>query len=204
MLSYNELVDPTDERVRKILDVGIEHFTRYGFRKAAIGDICRDAGISKPTFYKYFDKKETLFFAVLIYQGKDFIKIIQERSTGLDKASQKLAVFLETFEEFTQSNPLLLEMWRSNPDLRNSFSTSPLGTDSYMFTVDFVERIILEGIASGEFRVKEPRRTAHVVVLATSLFYIFEAETPRISSANEPAAAFLVDLLTNGIIKPSQ
>jgi len=199
MLSHTELINPTDERVKKILQAGEAHFQRYGFRKSSIGDICKDAGLSKPTFYKYFDKKETLFFAVIIYLGRNFFTAYVERVKGLTKTSEKLAAYLETMEEYVRANPLFTEVFTHNPELRKSWSGNPLSTESYLYGVDFIEKIILEGIASGEFRVADPRRTAHVISLSTFLFSVFEPDMPGASSKSN--ASFLADLLLNGIVK---
>jgi len=199
MLSYSELLNPTDERVKRILQAGEKHFKRYGFRKSSIGDICADAGISKPTFYKYFDKKETLFFAVLIYLGRGFFTAYAERIKGLNKASEKLAAYLETMEEYLRANPLFAEVFTHNPELRKSWSGNPLSMESYLYGVDFIEKIILEGIASDEFRAADPRRTAHVISLTTILFSVFEPEMPGTSKKSD--ASFLFDLLQHGIQK---
>jgi len=199
LLSYSELINPTDARVEKILKAGEKHFKRYGFRKSSIGDICADAGMSKPTFYKYFDKKETLFFAVIIYLRRDWYSIYMERIKELNKASEKLAVYLKTMEEYLHSNPLFTETFVHNPDLRKSWSGNPLSIESYLYGVDFIEKIILEGIASDEFRAADPRRIAHVISLTTILFSLFEPEMPSTSKKSD--ASFLFDLLQHGIIK---
>jgi len=199
MLSYSEIVNPTDERVENILKAGEKHFKQFGFRKSSIGEICADAGISKPTFYKYFDRKETLFFAVIIYLRRDWYTTYMERIKGLNKASEKLAAYLETMEEYLHSNPLFTEAFVHNPDLRKSWSGNPLSIESYLYAVDFIEKIIMEGIASDEFRASDPRRTAHVIVLASILFVIFEPQMPGTSKKSD--ASFLFDLLQHGIVK---
>jgi len=199
MLSYSELINPTDERVERILKAGEKHFKKYGFRKSSIGEICADAGISKPTFYKYFDKKETLFFAVIIYLGRDFFAAYTKRIQNATKASEKLAAYLETLEEYLRSNRLFVEAFTRNSDLRKSWTGNPLSTESYLSGVDFVEKIILEGLAAGEFRVADTRRTAHVISLATFLFSVFESDMPGETEGSD--SRFLLDLLQHGIIK---
>lgn len=199
MLSYSEIVNPTDERVENILKAGEKHFKQFGFRKSSIGEICADAGISKPTFYKYFDKKETLFFAVIIYLRRDWYSIYMERIKELSTATEKLSAFLEVSEEFLRATPVLTQSFTQSPDLYKSWAGHPLNIESYLASVDFVERIILEGIASDEFRASDPRRTAHVIVLASTLFVIFEPQMPGMSKKSD--ASFLFDLLQHGIIK---
>ncbi|MCK4333200.1 TetR/AcrR family transcriptional regulator [candidate division WOR-3 bacterium] len=199
MLSYSEIVNPTDERVENILKAGEKHFKQFGFRKSSIGEICADAGISKPTFYKYFDRKETLFFAVIIYLRRDWYTTYMERIKGLSTATEKLSAFLEVSEEFLRVTPILTQSFIQSPGLYKSWAGHPLNIESYLASVDFVEKIIMDGIASDEFRVSDPRRTAHVIVLASTLFVIFEPQMPGTSKKSD--ASFLFDLLQHGIVK---
>jgi AcrR family transcriptional regulator len=199
LLTYSEIINPTDERLKRILKAGEAHFKRNGFRKASLDDICKQAGISKPTFYKYFNKKETLFFAVMIYLSRDWFTRYNKRSREAQTATDKLSVFLEVTEEYLRSTSLLTETFRTSPELYKSWAGHPLNIENYLASVDFVEKIIREGIAAGEFRVSDPRRTAHVIVLSSMLFVVFEPEMPGIIKKTD--ASFLFDLLQHGIIK---
>jgi len=199
LLSYSELINPTDARVEKILKAGEKHFKQYGGRKSSIGEICADAGISKPTFYKYFDRKQTLFFAVIIYLRRDWYTTYMERIKGVKTAVEKLSTYLSVTEEFLRVTPILTQSFIQSPGLYKSWAGHPLNIESYLASVDFVEKIIMDGIASDEFRVSDPRRTAHVIVLASTLFVIFEPQMPGMSKKSD--ASFLFDLLQHGIIK---
>lgn len=53
----------TDIR-NQLLEVARRHFTRFGYRKANVADIAREAGIGKGSFYLFFDSKATAFMAV--------------------------------------------------------------------------------------------------------------------------------------------
>lgn len=48
----------------RLLQAAREHFTRFGYRRANVGDIARDAGIAKGTVYLFFRSKVDLFVAV--------------------------------------------------------------------------------------------------------------------------------------------
>ena len=47
-----------------LMEKGLQHFSAQGIGRARIEDICRDAGISKGSFYAFFSSKEALFFAI--------------------------------------------------------------------------------------------------------------------------------------------
>ncbi len=46
---------------RQILDGAYRQFMRHGFDATSMGDIAKEAGVSKGTLYVYFDSKERLF-----------------------------------------------------------------------------------------------------------------------------------------------
>ena len=53
------------ERIReRLLQAGLDGFTRVGLAKITIADLARDAGIGKGSFYQFFASKEELFLAV--------------------------------------------------------------------------------------------------------------------------------------------
>ena len=56
-----------DERARiheRLLEVGQQHFRRFGLRRTNIGELAAAAGIGKGSFYLFFPSKEALFLAV--------------------------------------------------------------------------------------------------------------------------------------------
>jgi AcrR family transcriptional regulator len=63
-------------------------FWKYGFKKVTIEEICREAKVSKVTFYKFFPNKTEVAKAVLDSvvdnANKDFILLIQTATTTLE------------------------------------------------------------------------------------------------------------------------
>lgn len=54
-----------DDIRRRLLDLGLKHFSTYGFKKANVDEIARAAGISKGAFYRFYESKEMLFMDVM-------------------------------------------------------------------------------------------------------------------------------------------
>jgi AcrR family transcriptional regulator len=50
-----------NEKREKILDLAITEFSKYPYDVASISNIIRDAGISKGSFYNYFEDKKDLY-----------------------------------------------------------------------------------------------------------------------------------------------
>ncbi len=49
---------------KRVLDAAKTVFARYGFRKAAMEDIAREAGVSRPALYQWFSNKKAVFQAL--------------------------------------------------------------------------------------------------------------------------------------------
>ncbi|MBK7213665.1 MAG: TetR/AcrR family transcriptional regulator [Bacteroidales bacterium] len=61
-----------------IVNKGKELFWKYGIRRVSIEEICREAGVSKMTFYKYFKNKNSLVIYIFENLSKDQIKVYRE------------------------------------------------------------------------------------------------------------------------------
>ncbi len=54
-----------EERRAQLLEVAREVVLRHGYRKANLGDVAREAGVSRATVYNYFTSKELLLRAIV-------------------------------------------------------------------------------------------------------------------------------------------
>lgn len=68
-------------------------FLSRGFDAAAMGEIAREAGVSKGTLYVYFDSKEALFRALIV----DLKRSTAEQLTELDWCNEGLEAALARF-----------------------------------------------------------------------------------------------------------
>ncbi|RPI43572.1 MAG: TetR/AcrR family transcriptional regulator [Bacteroidetes bacterium] len=59
-------MEPTSNPKRaRILEKGKELFWKHGFRRVSIEELCREAGVSKMTFYKFFSNKRELVRTIM-------------------------------------------------------------------------------------------------------------------------------------------
>ncbi len=66
------------ERTRAaILTAAVARFAAEGFRRASIGDIARDVGITSGAVYRYFSDKEALFLAALDADTTALVDLVQ-------------------------------------------------------------------------------------------------------------------------------
>jgi AcrR family transcriptional regulator len=77
-----------------ILTAAIRAFTRFGFKKASVDEIAREAGVAKGTVYLAADSKEDLFFQALHREVREWVgensKLIDPRRPA-DEILKELA-----------------------------------------------------------------------------------------------------------------
>jgi AcrR family transcriptional regulator len=64
-----------EKRRLHLLESALVVFSRKGFHDTRVDDVCTAAGISRATFYRYFEGKEALFDALVDLMGLEVIEI---------------------------------------------------------------------------------------------------------------------------------
>lgn len=85
----------TDEKRTKIIDAAKKEFQQNSFYDASINKIIKEAGISRGSFYMYFENKEDLFIFLMDEFRRAMVEKIVSDNKGVkyDIFSLSLAVF---------------------------------------------------------------------------------------------------------------
>ena len=59
------MTEKYNQKQHDIISTGKDLFWKHGFKRVTVEEICREAGISKMTFYKYYPNKQALVMAIL-------------------------------------------------------------------------------------------------------------------------------------------
>lgn len=83
------LADRTQEKLgastgERLLERGLRAFAEHGYAEVTIDDVCRDIGIAKGSFYRYYASKEELFFAAVGLVGARVVASIAEGSMNAE------------------------------------------------------------------------------------------------------------------------
>lgn len=93
---------------KKLLEEGRKLFEKYGVQKTSIDEIIRNVGISKGSFYLFYNSKEELFFDILEKLEREFkdnlFKVTFEKEKNPKSAFRS---FLIKVFDFLESTPLL-------------------------------------------------------------------------------------------------
>jgi AcrR family transcriptional regulator len=124
---------------------------------AADGDVSMDnlaekLGIAKGTIYNYFADKKELTAAVMDMRRKAMTALMAQKLSPDLPPTEQLKLFVTImWQDFNTYRHLRLEYLRNNPVLHVPHRPPVL---------DFLKRIIEQGIASGEFRKTDPEEAA--------------------------------------------
>jgi AcrR family transcriptional regulator len=136
---------------------------RHGYRRVRVEDIAKDAGVCKATVYHYFANKDDLLTRSVASRMAERRVEIERRITGAGgSASHRLRLILEAFwtTSLTTQSGLWQrlvagEMAKDAPDVFAAWARG------LVQRWQFVEALIEEGQAAGEFR-----RSADAAVIA--------------------------------------
>ena len=133
-------VPRNSKKQAQILKTAEDLFSRYGLKKVSVEEICRKAGVSKMTFYKYFPNKSDLFRQIWnqwIEEGYDYLDEVNERDVPFP---EKIRLILGFKLDFAA---------RLNPDLLEEMLHFDF--DTHAFTGRIVDWL-LEAQARGDIR----------------------------------------------------
>ena len=119
------LRDRRKEETRRLLEENARRlFARHGFRGTSIDQIASAAGVSRTTFFRYFQSKEAVVFARQEEGAEDFARMLSERPPGesplrvFEEAVVALAKQTENDPERKQRALDVWALYAANPELR--------------------------------------------------------------------------------------
>lgn len=78
-----------NKKYKSLLETGKKLFWKHGFKRVTIDELCREAGVSKMTFYKWFDNKtefaKTIFSNEVQLAIREFRRLMTEQMPPADR-----------------------------------------------------------------------------------------------------------------------
>lgn len=84
---------------RKLLEAGKTLFLKYGYRKVTVEEICTEAGISKMTFYRFFDNKISLVECMINELADEGIRVYRKIMDSDARFEEKIMATLQMKNE---------------------------------------------------------------------------------------------------------
>jgi AcrR family transcriptional regulator len=187
-----------DRRRREIAQKAIPVFAKNGFHDANLSNIAELCGFGRTTIYKYFKDKDEIFLFVL---DGIFDRLESGAATALDRGSavERLATLLDVMVRDSIDDrdrmlivlDLILRLKRDDSGYADGIRQRLVKLKSYF------ERVIGEGMASGELRQGDPTALAYVLF---SLVESFVLQHSLYESFSYAKAMEATGLLLEGLI----
>lgn len=140
-----------EEKRSAVVDAAIDEFAEYGFESASINRIVANSGISKGSFYQYFEDKRDVFMyllSVLEQEKMEYFKGKHPPSNNMD-TFQYFRWMIKTGMEFNSAYPRITQAI-SRVLLMEGLYYGKFFGDYHQKTLDALEMMIKQAIARGE------------------------------------------------------
>jgi len=184
----------------KLIETGIQLFDQNGFKSTSVQDIVQLLGVTKGTFYYYFNSKEELLKDIHLSYIEELVqqqvKIIKNRQTSFTKKLYEIVTLLirnirterQSARIFTREmRHLSGEYFEEIKDKRNQFRKN-------------MQRLIEDGMQQGEFQSGLPADILTMGILGiTNWSYYWYNPDGEVSE--EKIVDIFVHMILNGISK---
>jgi len=188
MVEKKELTKAQLQNRQRFFDAAEPLFERYGYQKVTIQDVCKAAGMSKPTFYDLFKDKEDLFVRMIINISET---TIENWEAGLPKTInplKKLLSFIDLIAEFTKRKPIFITIYQ-DPSAMEKFAWILYNSPNSPI-LSSLGQILNDGIKSGHFRRFDPEAILWMIyAILDSMNIIVPMMTGKPGAGDDPKLA---------------
>jgi len=169
-------------RRAEILDEAEKIFALKGFHETTMAEIARSAGFATGSLYQFFEGKEDLYATMMTEKlGRMFGEIEQSVGRGRDPMG-KLKALVSSHFKFVEENMgfyglLLRGEGISYSDGRSSLRDQIL--KQFLDHVDFIDRLIREGVKRNLFKGTNTRAMAYSLMGMMSFFKLMSVMKPE-------------------------
>ncbi len=136
------------ESRKHILDTALELTKKYGFERASIQDICREAGVSTGAFYHYFKSKDEIVLGWFDWCDRFFKNEVIPQIKG-DSSCEKVLAYISNMARYAEDTGVeyITVVYRAQLQVDNE-----IFLHGKRAVPDGLAALIAEGQESGEFR----------------------------------------------------
>jgi TetR/AcrR family transcriptional regulator len=175
-----------------ILKAALEEFSHEGVTGARTEEIARRAGVNKALLYYYFKDKDGLYVAALeqVFSG------LHERVMAVLNRSElpprdRLLLYAQTHFDYIASAPVYPRLVQREFMRSTGRTLSPAASTIMEIhgkpLYSRLEKLIDEGISSGDFRRVDPVQTV-TSILGIIVFYFISMPAQQLMHAGDPAS----------------
>ena len=185
-----------DEQI--ILDAALKVFARFGYKKSTLEDIASELGMTNTAMYAYASSKRDLYERTVSFVMKRWQSGVEQAVDAKTTAMDKMTVLCESALYYLAQDLEFCALLKSDPQIFPMFPTVDPYEEINRDSVRMIERILLFGQETGEFRTVDAPAVSEVLF---SIYKNFIIHT-YINSEEDYTSRYLpitMDLILNGI-----
>jgi AcrR family transcriptional regulator len=165
------VVKDAEVRHKELLDISENLIIEKGYDDLTVSDIISRAGIAKGTFYHYFRSKDDVLLALVDRYMDGIVKIMEDvYNDNSINAAQKIFKLFRTSMEYRLSHQNEEMLADYIHDEKNVLVHHQLEVKNVPILEDLFERLIIEGVEEGIFKVDYPKESALAIVATLGAF----------------------------------
>jgi AcrR family transcriptional regulator len=197
-----------EARPQELLAAALDLFVERGFASTRLEDVAKHAGVSKGTLYLYFTNKEELFKAVVRENILPTLGAAEESIATFEGASADL--FRQLIHQWWHQvgntklagiSKLIMAEAGNFPELARFYHEEVISRSDAMIT-----RVLLRGIASGEFRNIDAPAMTRIIVAPIIMLMLWKYSFGPCQLETISPGQYLdnfIDLCLNGLHQPA-
>ena len=181
-------------------------FSAKGFNKATMEEIAKESEFAEGTLYKFFKSKTALYVTLIEEKGEELLSCLREQVSRVVSPVEKIKSMVQAEMAFFEKNGDFFRIftrerngleWIARKDLSKRVNKF------YQTYIDFVARIIKDGLNRREFREMNPRETAYALAGLLNSF-ISQWFTGAKKGSLVEKAPFLTGMFLKGVERSQQ
>jgi TetR/AcrR family transcriptional regulator, fatty acid metabolism regulator protein len=156
----------TSKKYDAILEASIRVIAKYGYHRAQVSKIAKEACVADGTIYLYFENKEDLLISIFKEKIGNFIRLAKRKISTAKDAKEQLFHIIALHLGYLEANPLLavvvqMEIRQSDPHVRKEIG------ELMQAYLNLIEHVMEQGKVSGIFRADLDVRLARKMIFGT-------------------------------------
>jgi len=187
------------KKCRKIIETAKQLFWKHGIRRVSIEEICKEAGVSKMTFYNYFSNKSAVAKSIFNELMEESVNQFNEITTSNYPFPNKVSMLIEL--KLNSTKNISIEF------IRDIYQSPTLGLMGYMeaqqeknlqLFVDFLKKAQKDGCIRRDVKIE------FIMAYLNQTFDLFNNE-PLLAHYDNPQELImeLTNFMFYGLMPPN-
>jgi AcrR family transcriptional regulator len=161
----------------KVLESAATLFLEKGYDAISVNDICKHSGVSKGSFYHYFETKQVLFLTLMENWSSNVMQTVLSQPISSDSNIDEVLIkmpyqFNGAFAAVPKGFPVLVDFWRQ---AMGDPAIWKMAVEPYRYFTGFFMHIIEKGQLDGSIRMDIDSEILARLLVAVAMGYLLEA-----------------------------